>query len=68
MLWRYHKVAAKIIRTHDRCRNRTDAARATAIFGQAMSDMIFIKGVVIHARHGVMEHETEVGQRFVIDL
>jgi dihydroneopterin aldolase len=23
---------------------------------------------VIHARHGVMEHETEVGQRFVIDL
>ena len=33
-----------------------------------MSDMIFITGVVIHARHGVMEHETEVGQRFVIDL
>ena len=33
-----------------------------------MSDIIFIHGVVIHARHGVMEHETEVGQRFVIDL
>jgi dihydroneopterin aldolase len=33
-----------------------------------MSDIIFIKGVVIHARHGVLEHETEVGQRFVIDL
>jgi dihydroneopterin aldolase len=33
-----------------------------------MSDAIFITGVVIHARHGVMEHETEVGQRFVIDL
>jgi 7,8-dihydroneopterin aldolase/epimerase/oxygenase len=33
-----------------------------------MSDTIFIKGVVIHARHGVMDHETEVGQRFVIDL
>jgi dihydroneopterin aldolase len=33
-----------------------------------MSDTIFIKGIVIHARHGVMEHETEVGQRFVIDL
>ena len=30
-----------------------------------MSDTIFITGVVIHARHGVMEHETEVGQRFV---
>jgi dihydroneopterin aldolase len=33
-----------------------------------MNDTIFISGVVIHARHGVMEHETEVGQRFVIDL
>src|SRR5260370_12344947 len=33
-----------------------------------MTDSIFITGVVIHARHGVMEHETEVGQRFVIDL
>ncbi|KIZ40449.1 MULTISPECIES: dihydroneopterin aldolase [Rhodopseudomonas] len=33
-----------------------------------MNDTIFIKGLVIHARHGVMEHETEVGQRFVIDL
>src|SRR5258706_8644621 len=33
-----------------------------------MTDMIFITGVVMHARHGVMEHETEVGQRFVIDL
>src|SRR3954467_2906996 len=33
-----------------------------------MTDSIFITGVVIHARHGVLEHETEVGQRFVIDL
>ena len=33
-----------------------------------MTDTIFITGVVVHARHGVMEHETEVGQRFVIDL
>ncbi len=33
-----------------------------------MSDMIFIHGIVIHARHGVLEHEAEVGQRFVIDL
>ena len=33
-----------------------------------MTDTIFIAGLVIHARHGVMEHETEVGQRFVIDL
>ena len=33
-----------------------------------MTDTIFVSGLVIHARHGVMEHETEVGQRFVIDL
>ena len=33
-----------------------------------MTDTIFITGLVIHARHGVMDHETEVGQRFVIDL
>ncbi len=33
-----------------------------------MSDIIFITGLVLHARHGVMDHETEVGQRFVIDL
>lgn len=33
-----------------------------------MSDKIFIRGIIIHARHGVMEHEAAVGQRFVIDL
>jgi 7,8-dihydroneopterin aldolase/epimerase/oxygenase len=33
-----------------------------------MTDTIFITGIVIHARHGVLEHETEVGQRFIIDL
>ena len=32
-----------------------------------MSDTIFIKGLLIHARHGVMDHEAEVGQRFVIE-
>jgi len=33
-----------------------------------MSDVIFIKGLVAHAHHGVMAHESEVGQRFVVDL
>jgi dihydroneopterin aldolase len=33
-----------------------------------MTDTIFITGIVIHARHGVMDHENEVGQRFVIDI
>jgi len=33
-----------------------------------MSDQIFVSGLVIHAHHGVMEHESKVGQRFVLDL
>ena len=33
-----------------------------------MSDTIFIKGLSIHARHGYLDYEAEVGQRFVIDL
>jgi len=33
-----------------------------------MTDTIFVKGLLIHARHGFLEHEAEVGQRFVIDL
>lgn len=33
-----------------------------------MSDRIFVRGLLIHAHHGVMEHESKVGQRFVLDL
>jgi len=33
-----------------------------------MSDIIFVTGLLIHANHGVMEHEEKVGQRFVIDM
>ena len=33
-----------------------------------MSDAIFVNGLLIHAHHGVMEHESKVGQRFVLDL
>ena len=33
-----------------------------------MTDTIFVTGLSIHARHGVLDHETQVGQRFVIDL
>jgi 7,8-dihydroneopterin aldolase/epimerase/oxygenase len=33
-----------------------------------MSDQIFVTGLLLHARHGVMPHEAKVGQRFVIDL
>lgn len=33
-----------------------------------MSDTIFISGLLIHAHHGVMEHEQKVGQRFEVDL
>jgi dihydroneopterin aldolase len=33
-----------------------------------MSDVIFVSGLIVHAHHGVMEHESKVGQNFVIDL
>jgi 7,8-dihydroneopterin aldolase/epimerase/oxygenase len=33
-----------------------------------MSDTIFVSGLLIHAHHCVMAHESKVGQRFVIDL
>jgi dihydroneopterin aldolase len=33
-----------------------------------MSDAVFVSGLLIHAHHGVMEHESKVGQRFVLDL
>jgi dihydroneopterin aldolase len=33
-----------------------------------MTDRIFIKGLMLHAYHGVMPHEAKVGQSFSIDL
>jgi 7,8-dihydroneopterin aldolase/epimerase/oxygenase len=33
-----------------------------------MSDTIFVKGLALHAYHGVMQHEAKVGQTFYVDL
>lgn len=33
-----------------------------------MTDRIFIRGLALHAYHGVMPHEGKVGQTFVLDL
>lgn len=33
-----------------------------------MSDTIFVKGLVLHAHHGVGDDEGRIGQQFVIDL
>jgi 7,8-dihydroneopterin aldolase/epimerase/oxygenase len=33
-----------------------------------MSDAVFIKGLALHAYHGVMQHEAKVGQTFKLDL
>jgi len=33
-----------------------------------MSDCIFIRGLSLHAYHGVMAHEAKVGQTFALDL
>jgi 7,8-dihydroneopterin aldolase/epimerase/oxygenase len=32
-----------------------------------MTDRIFIRGLSLHANHGVMAHEAKVGQSFTID-
>ena len=33
-----------------------------------MSDCVFVKGLMLHAYHGVMQHEAKVGQTFALDL
>ena len=33
-----------------------------------MTDRIFIRGLSLHANHGVMAHEAQVGQSFTIDV
>lgn len=37
-------------------------------FREAPADTIFIKGLSLHGHHGLLDHEAEIGQRFVIDL
>ncbi|HSI42303.1 MAG TPA: dihydroneopterin aldolase [Xanthobacteraceae bacterium] len=33
-----------------------------------MADRIFLKGIELHAHHGLYEEEARLGQRFVIDV
>jgi dihydroneopterin aldolase len=33
-----------------------------------MTDIVFVRGLSLHAYHGVMQHEAEVGQTFKLDL
>jgi dihydroneopterin aldolase len=33
-----------------------------------MSDQVFVRGLALHAYHGVMQHEAKVGQTFTLDL
>ena len=33
-----------------------------------MSDCVFVTGLVLHAYHGVMAHEADVGQTFKLDI
>ena len=58
---------AAIVRVHD-VAETVQALRVLRPSEPAMSDTIFVTGLLIHAHHGVMEHEAKVGQRFVIDL
>jgi dihydroneopterin aldolase len=33
-----------------------------------MTDTVFVRGLALHAYHGVMQHEGKVGQTFQLDL
>jgi dihydroneopterin aldolase len=33
-----------------------------------MTDHVFVRGLALHAYHGVMQHEAKVGQTFTLDL
>jgi dihydroneopterin aldolase len=33
-----------------------------------MSDTVFVTGLALHAYHGVMQHEADVGQTFTLDI
>jgi dihydroneopterin aldolase len=33
-----------------------------------MTDRVFVTGLAVHAYHGVMQHEAQVGQTFKLDL
>src|SRR5690349_9163309 len=33
-----------------------------------MTDQVFVRGLALHAYHGVMQHEARVGQSFKLDL
>ena len=59
---------AAIVRVHDVAPTVQALAVAAAIRRRAMSDAIFVNGLVLHAYHGVMQHEAKVGQPFKLDL
>lgn len=33
-----------------------------------MTDRIFLRGVELHAKHGLFEEEARLGQRFIVDI
>ena len=33
-----------------------------------MTDQVFVRGLALHAYHGVMQHEAKVGQSFKLDI
>ena len=59
---------AAIVRVHDVAETVQALRVAGGHRGRAMSDRIFIKGLALHAYHGVMPHEGKVGQTFSLDL
>ena len=60
--WRRHRPRARC------CADGAGARRRRRDQARAMSDAIFVNGLVLHAYHGVMQHEAKVGQTFKLDL
>ncbi|WP_346658837.1 dihydroneopterin aldolase [Bradyrhizobium sp. CW1] len=38
------------------------------MLGHRFDNTSFIKALVVHARHGLLPHEAQFGQKFVIDV
>ncbi|WP_407193127.1 dihydroneopterin aldolase [Bradyrhizobium sp. STM 3566] len=47
---------------------RTLRSALKAMLGHRFDYTIFIRGLIVHARHGLPLHETQFGQRFVVDI
>ena len=65
-----YRGGAHLLRVHDVARHGRRARRRAGAGGRGVTSplTIEVRGLTVHAHHGVHEHEREHGQRFVLDL